>query len=1447
MKKILFSLIAILITLECWSQTCIAPTNLSSVQSGNNRIISWTPRGSETQWLLQYSLSTDTSFVNSTSVNLVSNQDTIRGLNPSTSYNVRVKAICSATDSSLWSSTYSFTTGCITISSLPWYESFDTYGISYPPFSNMIFPTCWSMSCYGTAIPYIYTYCYSSPGSFYIKSLANQYTIVMTPQIDNSIPINTLRAKFKLLKSNINCKLSIGVMSNTTDTSSFTEIAVVSPSLPNVWEDVEVWFNSYTGSGKYIAFKSNDTISNSVLLDNLELSLIPSCLNPTNLVANNISTTSASISWTSGQNETQWALEYKSSTTSWANATTIINNITSNNYTLTGLYGSTAYDVRVKAVCSSTNESEWSNISFYTVISSLPWSESFDSYGTDMKFPFAWTKLHDPLTSTSSIFSIHYSNPASLRLLSSANSNLIVISPKFDTSIHINTLRAKLKIKIYDASNGLSVGVMSNPNDTSSFVQIEELMPTELETWKDFEVYFNSYTGSGQYIAFKSNTPVSNNVYLDNIEITPLCFCPTNINVTNISSTSASINFSPNDPLDEEWKLYYKILEDTTWNNIIIDTNNYRLNGLIPNTHYQFYLKTLCIDSSLVSSTIDFQTNTINIDSYNNNTIFYSCGDYFYDDGGQANNHGNNYNYSLTLCPTRDSNSASPLKRSSVYFDEFDLGQGDVMRAYSGRIITPQAQLSYENVSNFTGNFLQGKTLVSKLSDTSGCITFNIITDSISVGTGFKANIECINYDYQRVIAALDTFFIKYDALGNMSTHLIKNLIDSVYSSSDNTWSLINYKCIDLCQGDSIVLIAKPQFPDNDILYHQLLNNCIYNWSFGNGQRDTTYYSNTIGYKWEDVQGYNLNLSVLDTNQNYINGKGCESNNSINTRIRISSNPIKTVNALPDMCSGQTFLLNVGYNTNSSVVVDSIKFIKQFIGTFDSTVFIPDGPQCGAGFIGCYESSVNFDEFSNGAIITSANDILSCCLNIEHSFFGDISIFLECPNGQTSTLKIFPGGGGAFLGVPYGGADHGTYDSTNPCTSPPNIPGKGWWYCFSNLRTDTTNRKLNNCPTVYVSDSSVLSYTNCTTCDSTHRNDSSNYYIPDIGFSSLIGCPKNGEWKVRVCDQWSIDNGFMFAWNLEFNDITKYKVPIDTVIWNGPFTHNQSSTTTLVTPPITDGGNYRYDIEIVDDFGCTWDTATYLNVAQTPIVNLGGDTSNCEQFSVMLDAGNIGATNYLWLPTGDTTQSILAQSFSSADSSITYIAQVINYNGSIYCYGIDSINLIVNPTPNTPTNLTVQTRPIYLEITWSGNGTSYEVYRNDTLIAISTQPIYFDSNVIDGTNYCYKIKALIGNCESEFSNVICRTFTGLEDIVNNDLSVIIYPNPTNDKTRLEIKGLKSNADVIVYDIYGRAIKTYKLNANQNELEIDVKEFAKGVYNIKVTNSDCNITKKLIVK
>ncbi|MBP6429676.1 MAG: T9SS type A sorting domain-containing protein, partial [Bacteroidales bacterium] len=293
-----------------------------------------------------------------------------------------------------------------------------------------------------------------------------------------------------------------------------------------------------------------------------------------------------------------------------------------------------------------------------------------------------------------------------------------------------------------------------------------------------------------------------------------------------------------------------------------------------------------------------------------------------------------------------------------------------------------------------------------------------------------------------------------------------------------------------------------------------------------------------------------------------------------------------------------------------------------------------------------------------------------------------------------------------------------------------------------------------------------------------------------------------------------------------------------------PIISSLSPTTYQITPPIDSSGLYRYDMHIVDDFGCVWDTVTFLNVAQSPIVSLGQDSSSCAPFSLMLDAENPNASSYLWLPTGDTTQTITANTIQ--DSTITYIAKVTNYNGSIYCFGIDSINLLVNSIPNAPINLAVLAMPTSLELSWLGFAQTYEVYRNDTLLTISNQLTYIDSNLVYGLTYCYKIKALNENCESDFSNLVCKTYTGLDDIITNDLSVILYPNPTKDKTKLEIKGLKTNADVIVSDIYGRVTKTYKIMQTQNELEIDLKGFAKGIYNIKIVNTNSNITKKLII-
>lgn len=83
--------------------------------------------------------------------------------------------------------------------------------------------------------------------------------------------------------------------------------------------------------------------------------------------------------------------------------------------------------------------------------------------------------------------------------------------------------------------------------------------------------------------------------------------------------------------------------------------------------------------------------------------------------------------------------------------------------------------------------------------------------------------------------------------------------------------------------------------------------------------------------------------------------------------------------------------------------------------------------------------------------------------------------------------------------------------------------------------------------------------------------------------------------------------------------------------------------------------------------------------------------------------------------------------------------------------------------------------------------------------------------------------------------------------IENNISVSLYPNPTENESKLEIQGLKSQADIIVYDLSGRLISTYKFNPNQNQITLDFTGFAKGVYSVIIRNKDLNITRKLIVR
>lgn len=97
------------------------------------------------------------------------------------------------------------------------------------------------------------------------------------------------------------------------------------------------------------------------LISHYEIPVIP-CDAPTSLMATDVTSNSAILSWTNGDNETLWTLDY--------NGTEI--NVNTNPYTLTGLTPNTTYVIKIKAVCDTNSSSAWSGNVAFTTLAGTP-------------------------------------------------------------------------------------------------------------------------------------------------------------------------------------------------------------------------------------------------------------------------------------------------------------------------------------------------------------------------------------------------------------------------------------------------------------------------------------------------------------------------------------------------------------------------------------------------------------------------------------------------------------------------------------------------------------------------------------------------------------------------------------------------------------------------------------------------------------------------------------------------------------------------------------------------------------------------------------------------------------------------------------------------------------------------------------------------------------------
>lgn len=219
-----------------------------------------------------------------------------------------------------------------------------------------------------------------------------------------------------------------------------------------------------------------------------------------------------------------------------------------------------------------------------------------------------------------------------------------------------------------------------------------------------------------------------------------------------------------------------------------------------------------------------------------------------------------------------------------------------------------------------------------------------------------------------------------------------------------------------------------------------------------------------------------------------------------------------------------------------------------------------------------YNTNLYFDEFQLGTNYVSGN-IDSIGLSIIHPNMGSLKIKLACET-DTIILKDFSATNNAMLG-----------DTLNDVT--------GEYFWSMNASTD-----MNNASAI----------------DNIIPN---SHYLPTESFDNLSACKLNGNWTIEIEDNNTLDSGFIYSWNIIFEEsilpsiwsfkdtLLQYK-DINGILygthWSGVNSGASSiikagdtiSANTNVRPDVY--GNNKYVFHVVNNWSCPHDTSTFVAV-----------------------------------------------------------------------------------------------------------------------------------------------------------------------------------------------------------------------------------------------------------
>ncbi|MEA5099349.1 MAG: T9SS type A sorting domain-containing protein [Bacteroidales bacterium] len=123
------------------------------------------------------------------------------------------------------------------------------------------------------------------------------------------------------------------------------------------------------------------------------------------------------------------------------------------------------------------------------------------------------------------------------------------------------------------------------------------------------------------------------------------------------------------------------------------------------------------------------------------------------------------------------------------------------------------------------------------------------------------------------------------------------------------------------------------------------------------------------------------------------------------------------------------------------------------------------------------------------------------------------------------------------------------------------------------------------------------------------------------------------------------------------------------------------------------------------------------------------------------------------------------------------------------------------------------------------------------LFDIRTRLVY---SIAEGMLRCYEHNGDL-QYMSEYITNCSNPFAGLNDIIEEDNSITLYPNPTSKEVNISSENIINSIEV--FNSLGQ--KVFQTNVKQKGKTLDINSFSKGVYIIGVNTDRGYIRKKLI--